>query len=56
MVDELEKADLRSASEDEVAAIAAAAEALAERKLISAEARDQLADFLRAGKLKVLGA
>lgn len=56
VVDELEKADLRSASEDEVAAIAAAAEALAERKLISAEARDQLADFLRAGKLKVLGA
>lgn len=56
VVAELEKADLRAASKDEVAAITAAAAALAERKLISAEARDQLVDFLQAGKLKVLGA
>ena len=56
VVAELEKADLRAASEDELAAIAAAASDLAERNLISAEARDQVADFLRAGKLKVLGA
>lgn len=56
VVAELEKADLRAANEDEVAAIAAAAADLAERKLISAEARDQVADFLRTGKLKVLGA
>jgi hypothetical protein len=56
VVAELEKADLRTANEDERAAIAAAAADLAERKLISAEARDQLVDFLGAGKLKVLGA
>lgn len=56
VVAELEKADLRTAREDELAAIAAAAADLADRKLISTEARDQIADFLRAGKLKVLGA
>lgn len=56
VVAELEKADLRAAREDELAAIAAAAADLADRKLISTEARDQIADFLRAGKLKVLGA
>ena len=56
VVAELEKENLPAATEDQIVAIAAAAEDLVQRNLISAEARDQVADFLRAGKLKVLGA
>jgi hypothetical protein len=56
VVAELEKENLPAATEGQIVAIAAAAEDLVQRNLISAEARDQVADFLRAGKLKVLGA
>lgn len=46
----------RPATQEEISAILTAAAALAVRKLISTDARDQITDFLSAGKLKLLEA
>jgi len=54
VVGAIEKANERPATADEITAITKAAADLVARKLISADARGQITDFLSAGKLKML--
>lgn len=53
--EQLDRTPSRSADPGELSIIEEAASELAKQNLISSEARDQLADFLRSGKLKILG-
>jgi hypothetical protein len=56
VADMLAAAGRRTASAEEVKAIARAAADLAARKLISADAKEQITGFLNAGKLKMVEA